>query len=214
MKLFITILTALAFAISVNAQTQSGNVSNFQRNQEKQSKSNQSVQSDQKQGFQKENLRFGGSLGAAFGDFTFVDVSPAVGYQFTPRFQAGMGLIYNYLSLRAQFRDNSGNVWFERISMNIFGFNPYAQFAVIQSHAFHLLLRAEYGLLNYDTNFWWLLADAKREWMHYPMIGGGVLFPMGQSGGFSLQVMWDLNEKPFSIYGSNPIFKAGFMFGL
>jgi hypothetical protein len=79
--------------------------------------------------------------------------------------------------------------------------------------SFRLFLRAEYGLLNYNTNFIYSL-DVNREWVHYPMVGGGILLPIGQTGGVSIQLMWDLVEKEFSIYGQNPIFRMGVMFGL
>jgi hypothetical protein len=212
MKKKILLLNLILIPFFLVAQTQSGSINNLQNNQRNQA--NQNAQNDQQKGFRKENLRFGGNLGAAFGDVTFVDVSPAVGYQFTPRFQAGMGLVYNYLSYRVWYRTGLTDPGhFKRFSMSIFGFNPYAQFAVLQSQSLHLFLRGEYGLLNYDVNFW-DLTNVNREWVHYPMIGGGILLPIGRSGGMTLQLMWDLNEKPFSIYGSNPIIKAGFMFGL
>jgi hypothetical protein len=213
MKRIFIIINLIFASLFLNAQTRSGSVSDLQNAQRNQS--NQSTQNDQQKGFKKENLRFGGNLGASFGDATFIDVSPTVGYQFTPRFQAGLGLVYNYLSYRVLFRtDSSDPGQFRRFSMSIFGLSPYAQFTVIRSQSFHLFLRAEYGFFNYDTNFWMLFWDEKREWVHYPMIGGGILLPIGRNGGLSLQLMWDLNEKPVSIYGSNPIIKMGFMFGL
>jgi len=202
-KLFIlTVLISASLLLS--AQTRSGSISDVQGDQNRR---NQTDQNERQRGFQRENLRFGGSLGAAFGNTTFIDISPMVGYQFTPRFQAGLGFIYNYYSIR----DRRTNY---RFSMHVFGVNPYAQFVIVQIPQFHLFLRAEYALVNYDTNFWWINLEANREWQHYPLIGGGILLPMGRAGGLSIQVMWDLLENNPTIFGRNPIIRAGFMFGL
>ena len=185
----------------LQGQTRSGSISDILRNQQ-----NQAVQDDQQRGFRKENLRFGGNLGATFGNTTFIDVSPAIGYQFTRRFQAGLGFIYNYYSFRDWI---SGN----RFSMSIYGVKPYAQFSVLQLSSFHVVLRAEHGVLNYDVNFWFN-RNRKHEWVHYPLLGAGVLLPVGRSGGIMIQAMWDLNEKEHSIYSGNPIIQVGFMFGM
>jgi hypothetical protein len=217
MKKILLISILVLISVFLNAQTRSGSISDVQNNQNNQ-RSQTAQNTDESRSFKKENLRFGGNLGAQFGDITFVDVSPSVGYQFTRRFQAGTGLTYNYLSYRVLFRtDPSDPGHYKRFSMNIFGLNPYAQFTAIQIPSFHLFLRAEYGLLNYEPDFPFSAmasSNVNREWIHYPMIGGGLLLPIGRSGGLSLQLMWDLNEKGYSIYGSNPIIRMGFMFGL
>jgi len=201
MKKYTLLSVLVSTSLFLSAQTRSGSISDAQGNQRNQ-------RTDERQGgFQRENLRFGGSLGAAFGNTTFIDISPMVGYQFTPRFQAGLGLIYNYFSIRDRWTG-------DRFSMHVFGVNPYVQFAVVQTSNFHLFLRAEYALVNYDANFWWRDLERNREWQHYPLIGGGVLLPVGRSGGISLQVMWDLLENNPTIFGRNPIIRAGVMFGL
>jgi len=195
--LSILILTSLF----LNAQTQSGSIRDIQNNQR--NRPAQTTQDEQRKGFQKENLRFGGNFGLMFGTITIIDISPSVGYQFTRRFQAGMGLIYNYYS---------DSRFTPKFSMNIFGASPYAQFTALQTSALHLFLRAEYGLLSHEIDPWSPVNT--RQWVQYPMIGGGLFLPVGQNGGLSVQLMWDLYEKPYSVYASNPIIRIGFMFGL
>src|SRR5450755_4452865 len=46
--------------------------------------------------FDKSNLFFGGNLGLAFGTYTIVNVSPLIGYHFSPLFAAGVGVNYSY----------------------------------------------------------------------------------------------------------------------
>ena len=197
-SLFLSIL--ISTSLFLHAQTQSVNVRDVQR-----SPRNQTSQQEQNRGFQRENLRFGGSLGAQFGDITFIDISPAVGYQFTRHLQAGIGIVYNYYSFRNPFTS-------DRLSTNIFGVSPFAQFAAVQTQAFHLFLRAECGFLSHRS----AILTGERGWVLYPLIGGGALLPVGQAGQLSIQVLWDVNEKEQgrSIYGENPIFRIGFMFGL
>jgi hypothetical protein len=199
MKKKFLLSSLILFSLFLNAQTRSGNVSDIQSSQK--NRATQTSQDDDKKGFRRENLRFGGSLGATFGPITFVDVSPAVGYQFTRRFQAGVGITYNY------YADSR---FTPRFSMHTYGASPYTQFSLIQLPSLHIFARAEYGLLNYSIN----LIEPKRQWFHYPMVGGGILLPIGRGGGVSLQVMWDLIEKDFSIYGQNPIIRMGIMLGL
>src|SRR5687768_12934957 len=45
-------------------------------------------------------LTFGGNFGAQFGQVTFVDVSPLVGYRATDKLTVGIGGTYNFLDFR------------------------------------------------------------------------------------------------------------------
>ena len=50
----------------------------------------------EKTGFDKSKLFFGGNLGLAFGTYTIINVSPQVGYHFSPMFAGGVGVNYSY----------------------------------------------------------------------------------------------------------------------
>jgi hypothetical protein len=49
---------------------------------------------EEKKGFDPQRLVIGGSLGASFGNYTFVNVSPQVGYMFNQYITAGAGINY------------------------------------------------------------------------------------------------------------------------
>ena len=57
--------------------------------------------------FDKERLFFGGNLGLSFGDMTFINISPQVGYQFSQYFAAGGGI--NFISSSYTIRDYNGD---------------------------------------------------------------------------------------------------------
>ena len=53
-----------------------------------------------KQGFDKSKLFFGGNFGLSFGNSTFINVSPQVGYRFNQYVAAGAGVNFNYSSIK------------------------------------------------------------------------------------------------------------------
>ncbi len=50
-------------------------------------------------GFDKSKLFFGGNFGLSFGNSTFINVSPQVGYRFNQYLAAGAGVNFNYSSI-------------------------------------------------------------------------------------------------------------------
>ena len=74
-------------------------------------------------GFDKSRLFFGGNFGMSFGNQTFINISPQVGYQFSQFFSAGAGV--NFISSSFTFRDVNGNKLYKDsysfAGLNIFG---------------------------------------------------------------------------------------------
>jgi hypothetical protein len=204
MKKTIIIIGLILFSFSLQAQTRSGSIGDVLKGQGNQS--NQNTQNaNQPSGFRKENLRFGGTFGANIGnDVTLIDISPTVGYQFSPRFQAGLGVIYNYYSLRNQYTG-------KRVSTNVFGGSSYGQFTVVKAANMNFFVRGEFNAINHITGYT-PGGNEIREWVTYPLIGGGLLLPFGGTGAISVQLLYNLNESEKSIY-ENPIFRVGIVFG-
>jgi len=71
--------------------------------------------------FDPNKLFFGGYIGLSFGDYTLVNVSPQVGYQFNPYLAAGAGINFIYSSATySYYKDKFGVV-----GLNVFGrINP------------------------------------------------------------------------------------------
>lgn len=137
----------------------------------------------EEQGFKKRYFT-GGSGSLSFGDYTFIQVAPILGYQITDRLAVGTGLSYIYVSDR--YDDES-----------ILGGKLFAQAMIYNGFFAH----GEYELLDFKNNFPALLA------------GAGYRQYLGEKSALDLMLLLDLNQNTRSYY-TNPIFRTGFIFYL
>ena len=153
-------------------------------------------------GFDWEKVYAGGGLALQFGTFTFIDVSPILGYRVTDNFSAGFGISYKY------FSDN-------RIAgyhSHLYGGNLFSRYAFAENFFGHLeyeLLNVEYFALTSSGT----IMDSERKNISYLWIGGGYRQPIGLNSYLNLMVLYNLNESVYSIY-PNPIYRIGFNVGL
>lgn len=142
--------------------------------------------------FDWDKIYVGGGFGAQFGDFTFIDVRPIVGYWFTEKFTAGAGITYWYFEDRVF--DISTNVW---------GGSVFSRYLILENVFAH----AEYESLNGE----WLL-DRDRFFVNSVFLGGGYIQRFGNAF-FSLMLLYNFNESVFSPY-TNPVIRFNFGIGL
>ena len=147
-----------------------------------------------------DRLTFGGNFGAAFGDVTFIDISPTVGYHVTDDFILGTGFTYSYL------KDKRYSPIYQT---NIFGGRLFAQHIILENFVAH----AEYELLNMDIFINNFSNGIVRDNIHSLFIGGGYRGSMGGNSFVSLLILYNINESEFSPY-QNPQIRAGFGIGL
>ncbi|MCC7302414.1 MAG: hypothetical protein IT233_07225 [Bacteroidia bacterium] len=140
-----------------------------------------------------DKVEFGGSLGASFGNVTFIDVSPTIGYRLVKNIVAGAGPLYNY------FHDKRNN-----IEINIYGGRTYVR-PYIYKGAF---LHGELEWIN--GNF--LLNKPKQRFNVFGLLAGGGFQP-SPDGGFFVLALWELLHDPLYPY-PNPIFRMGFTIGI
>src|SRR6478736_4936619 len=76
---------------------------------------------EEKKGFDKNKLFFGGTFGASFGSYTFVNVSPQVGYRFNKFFAAGAGVNFIYSSAKYDYYNPPYKEEYGVVGLNIFG---------------------------------------------------------------------------------------------
>jgi hypothetical protein len=162
----------------------------------------------QTKGFDKSKLFFGGNFGASFGSYTFINVSPQVGYQFNKYFAAGLGVNLIYSSLR--YDDAYGNTLYKDKS----GYTGLALFArAFPVRFLYLQVQPEY---NYT---WWTReysngypSDKFNGFVPSVLVGGGVAIPTGQRGAFLVGVSYDLVQDPRSPYGNGMFLNFGYSF--
>lgn len=143
----------------------------------------------------RERIQPGGNFSLTLGTFTYVDVSPLVGYKVTQRYVAGLGATYIYQRIRTSWGIAEGNVYGGRV---------FNRFMLTQTIFAHAEMESMNVLPAYEND---------RRWISSPLIGGGFLQSVGQRGGFMVTALYNLNHQPFvTPYPSPLIIRAGFLF--
>jgi len=146
-------------------------------------------------------LMYGGSFGAFFGQQTYVELSPKVGYKVNDRLVAGLGLNYIYFSMRD---------YGQKFVTHIYGPTVFAQYSLI----YGLFAYGEYNAYNVATYSPLPPYPEERVWIGSAPVGIGY-YSGGQIGGVYLSILYDLINNPASPYynGGMPIlFRVGFLF--
>lgn len=166
----------------------------------------------------RDRLFFGGNFGLMIGTYTSIEVSPQVGYFITPRWSAGIGVIYEYYNNRLHWHDWQSNR-FERFETHIWGGRLFTNYVIINDvnqwapflPNMRIFAHAEYEILSYERGFF-IYQEPGRELFDSFLVGGGLRFPMGRRSSMNLTLLWNLNSRMNKIYGSGPIIRIGFNF--
>ena len=124
---------------------------------------------EEKTGFDKSRLFFGGSFGLSFGDAVIVNVSPQLGYRFSRYFAAGVGINGQYSEFK--YRDGNNNIYQRQkygvVGLNVFGrVYPIPQlFAQVQPEMNYVW----YQVKNYDYDY----NSKENKFVPSVLIGGG-----------------------------------------
>ncbi len=159
-------------------------------------------------GFDKSRLFFGGNFGVSFGNSTFINVSPQVGYRFNEWLAAGTGI--NFIYSNFLYYDFAGNKDYRyeygTAGLNIFGRVYPVRFAFIQ-------VQPEYNYTWGKQKFYNPEQTVGIDGKFVPslLVGAGAALPAG-SGAIILMVQYDLIQDSRSPYGQNPFFSIGFNF--
>jgi hypothetical protein len=145
-------------------------------------------------------LDFGGYLGAQFGDVTLIDVSPIVTYRVTEKFNAGIGLTYQYYKINY--------TGYPDYKTSSYGGSVFARYYIWRD----LFAHVEYAPLYVSYNDP-VYQQEGTTWVHDFLIGGGYRQWIGQKAYMSLMILWNVNETYYSPY-RNPIIRIGFGAGL
>ena len=166
----------------------------YKRNDQKQQQSQISNQ-ENKSGFDKSKLVFGGALGLSFSDnYTVVNIAPQIGYQFSQYLAAGVGVAYNYYSY---------SYYSEKWSYNYLGFNLYSRITPVK-----------YIALQVQPEIYRMWASDLPQSRMVPcvLVGGGAILPVGAKGGISMMLYYDLIQDDFSPYRDQLVYSIGYVF--
>jgi len=158
--------------------------------------------------FDKSKLVFGGNIGATFGDFTFIQFSPQVGYAFTKNIVAGAGVNFSYSSQKFRYFNGDES---ERFNYGYAGLNVFTRVYPVN----FLFLSAQpelnynWGKIKYKNP---PAPDVKIDGAFIPtlLLGGGVAIPMGNRGQTMLSLQYDVLQNNRSPYGKRAFFNIGF----
>lgn len=177
------LLLTICIAHDTQAQAREGGLETFQTPKERRSS-----------GFNSDRLRFGGGIGATFGNITYIDLSPTVGYMFTDNFIAGLTTRYIYYEEKYPGY---------KFSTNIFGGGVFSEYFILQN----ITLHAEYELLNMED-----LRLAERNHrinVSSLLVGGGYRMMITDRSFANILLLFNVLEDENSIY-TNPIFRINF----
>lgn len=159
-------------------------------------------------GFDRSRLFFGGNFGVRFGNNTFVNLSPQVGYRIHERLTAGGGI--NCVASSLTFRTPAG----ERVSRERFGYaglNVFGRFFPLSS--VFLSLQPEYNYSWGNIRYFNGQPDEKSPAAYVPclLVGAGTVIPSGR-GTLIAMLQYDVAGSARSPYGRNPFVTFGFNF--
>lgn len=161
-----------------------------------------------KRGFQRDKLFVGGNFGLSFGDYTFINISPQLGYRFTDLFAAGIGINAQHVSFKEW--DYYGAY---KQKQTIFGLNVFGRVYPIRQ----IMLQAQpevnyrFGKLIYEGP---PKQVTRSDAVIVPslLLGGGAVLPSGR-GELLITVFYDVLQNKASPYGRRPIFNFGYNIG-
>ncbi|WP_123848794.1 hypothetical protein [Chitinophaga lutea] len=161
-------------------------------------------------GFNPRNIIVGGALGVAFGDYTFVNISPMIGYRFSPKIAAGVNINAQYSSGKSYGYNN--NV-IARNNYTMFGGGLWGRFYPFEQFFIHA--QPEYNAISAKITEY----EPRREYKERYgapslLLGGGYSQPVGGNSAITLMILYDVLQDKNTPYLNRPIISGGVNIGL
>lgn len=161
---------------------------------------------DYGRGFNKHKLFTGGNIGASFGPYTLLNISPQLGYRFNRFVAAGIGFNFEYSNLREEY---NGELY-RRTQLGITGLNVFSRFYPVEN----LFIQGQ-PELNYIFGKQTFYQPVKKSWklddITVPsiLIGGGFSIPAGH-GNLVVTILYDAWQDGNTPYGKKPFYNFGY----
>jgi hypothetical protein len=149
------------------------------------------------------SLFYGGYVGLAFGSGQYIELSPLVGYRFSPDFGAGVGLLYRY---------RKDNYYGQDVSLTDYGANAFARYYLGSG----VFTQAEYDYTNYEYVPDSVSGASDRQSYSAFLAGVGYSTAVGQGAGVYALVLYDFNysgSNQYNPYSSAVQFRVGVSIG-
>jgi hypothetical protein len=143
----------------------------------------------------------GGGIGVGFGDVSYIDVSPFVGYQVNDKLSVGAGVLWQHR------RDDR---YSKTLTTDNYGANLFARYTVYGP----LFLQGEYEYLDYEFYRTDLTTDRKTANSFFA--GGGIAQPIGAKASLFFLAMYNLTYSSYDDpkpYDSPWVLRAGVSVG-
>ncbi|GAB2668495.1 hypothetical protein GCM10027036_22570 [Flavihumibacter cheonanensis] len=168
-------------------------------------------------GFERSRLFVGGNFGLSFGNFTFINISPQLGYRFNDMFAAGIGI--NGQFSQRKYRFNGTLV--EKDRYGVAGMNLFGRFYPIKQGFIQLQPEMNYiwGSNIEYTSQQQVKRSINGKILPSLLAGAGAYLPAGRAGGLIIMAQYDLLNKqgawpnPGTPYGNNIFMTVGFNAG-
>ena len=184
MKIFIlTVFLAMCFSASLFAQGQD----TTQTMQKKQPPPQQKAK--------KMPVYYGGSIGLSFGNYFRVNVSPLVGFRYSPKASVGLRVAYEYIEDKR---------YDPKLTSSNYGGNLFARYRIIPKAYGHV----EFAYMSYKYKISNLESD--RTWVPFLLLGGGYVQPISPNASFIVEVLVDVLQDDRSPYKAwDPLVSVG-----
>lgn len=164
---------------------------------------------DSAHGFDRSRLFAGGNVGLAFGQMTYLNLSPLAGYRFSPLFAAGLQINAQYESVR--YHDAYGDLA-SKERYTVLGGGVFGRVYPIRQLFVHV--QPELNFIRGSVRYYDGSPEGDyRRRVPSLLAGAGFEQPAGGSAAFELMILYDVLQNPDSPYGSQPVIRAGVHFG-
>lgn len=165
---------------------------------------------EEQRGFDRSKLFIGGNFGMSFGNSTFINVSPQIGYRFKDWFAAGTGLNFQYSSFRSR---NFSGATVSRENYGVVGLNIFGRVYPLQQ----VLLQVQ-PEMNYTWGKFKLYGPPDSEstlagkFVPSVLLGAGGAIPMGR-GAMIIMAQYDILQNERTPYGNRVFYNFGYNVG-
>ena len=171
-RIIITVVLAIFFASALFAQGQDTTQA-LQKQPPPQQKA------------KKMPVYYGGSIGLSFGNYFRVNVSPMVGYRYSPKASVGFRVSYEYIEDKR---------YDPKLTSSNYGGSLFARYRIIPKAYGHV----EFAYMSYKYKISNLESD--RTWVPFLLLGGGYVQPISPNASFIIEVLVDVLQDDRSPY--------------